>query len=80
MILNKAQAEAVYSAMCALNNVGGLLHTRIKSTTPGVLFHVNELPSGHMQIWVADAIGNPTGAGHEDHKNQAAFATAYCLS
>ena len=77
MILTQAQAEAVYSAMCALNNVGGILHTRIKAT-PGAFIHVNKLPSGHMQLWPGDAGGNPTGP-LESHHNQAAFATAYGL-
>ena len=78
MILTQAQAEAVYSAMCALNNVGGRLHARIKAT-PGALIHVNELPSGHMQLWPGDAVGNPTGP-LESHHNQSAFATAYGLN
>lgn len=29
MILNQSQAEAVYSAMCALNNVGAKLHASL---------------------------------------------------
>ena len=30
LILNQSQAEAVYSAMCALNNVGGIFDAKFK--------------------------------------------------
>ena len=32
LILNKSQAEAVYSAMCALNNVGGRINATLNET------------------------------------------------
>lgn len=77
MILNQAQAEAVYSAMCALNNVGGRSHVRINAARGG-LIHVNELPDGAIQLWRGDAVGYPTGA-IENYADQSAFAAAYGL-
>lgn len=78
MILSNEQAAAVYSAMCALNNVGGRLHTRIKDRYEGSVIHFVELPSGHLQLYWGDAVGNPHG-DVEHHHNQSAFATAYGL-
>ena len=70
MILNQAQAESVYSAMCALNNVGN------------VSSEFN-LPN---DIWVASAssggvmiVPRVHGAVIEQYSNQAAFAVAYGL-
>jgi hypothetical protein len=79
MILNKPQAEAVYSAMCALNNVSGLANFRFPDT--GRTIHVTEsvMGDGHLiQIYRGDAIGNPTG-DFEQFTSQADFATAYGL-
>lgn len=69
MILNKSQAEMVYSAMCYLNNVSGTL----SATIEGV--RVEETHSGAVQVWTLDSIGNP-----ERHASQSAFATAYGLA
>lgn len=33
-LLSKAEAEAIYSAMCALNNVGGRLKVNLKTLRP----------------------------------------------
>ena len=69
MILNQSQAEAVYSAMCALNNVGN------------VSSEFN-LPN---DIWVASTssgvmvVPRVHGAAIEQYSNQAAFAVAYGL-
>lgn len=64
-ILNKSQAEAVYSAMCELNNVSGY----IDAVLQGV--RVKEHANGVVQI---------TKKGEsEDYSNQSAFATAYGL-
>lgn len=68
MILNQSQAEAVYSAMCTLNNVNGAL----SATIEGV--RVEETHSGAVQVWTLGSIGNP-----ERHTNQSAFAAAYGL-
>lgn len=71
MILNQEQAEAVYSAMCALNNVGDVSSTF-------------DLPN---DVWVqATARGavnvspRTYGAKIEVYDSQAAFATAYGLT
>jgi hypothetical protein len=66
MILNQAQAEAVYTAMCALNNLGSIW--LLKIDTPE-FFAKEEETSG---IVFRDADGN-----RETHANQAAFAKAY---
>lgn len=68
LILTPAQAEAVYSAMCALNTVGGSL----SATIQGV--RVEETHSGSIQVWTLVNIDR-----RECHKNQSAFATAYGL-
>ena len=67
LILNAAEAEAIYSAMCALNNVNGRIgavHMGLKTVTvdPQERIHVYE-------------IGRP-GAG-ELYVGQHAFCTAY---
>ena len=69
-ILNKSQAEAVYSAMCALNNIGSV-SSEFK------------LPN---DVWVlAGVLGGVTistgvyGAKIESHSTQANFASAYGL-
>lgn len=67
MILNKSQAEAVYSAMCALNNVGG---------------YCNELMVGkHDAIVVSYEDGRVVvfGDAIERYSDQSAFASAYGL-
>lgn len=69
LILNQSQAEAVYSAMCALNNVGGALSATIE------VIRVEETHSGAVQVWTLDTIDNP-----ERHADQSAFATAYGLN
>lgn len=69
MVLNKPQAEAIYSAMCALNNVIG----RIGSMSlPEAGIVVNEFANGRVII-------NSIYVGDESHANQAAFAAAYGL-
>lgn len=80
MILKPAQAEAVYSAMCALNNVGASAAVRIPNS--GTAIHVKQQTMGDshlIQVFIADAVGNPTGKGFEEYAGQAAFASAYGL-
>lgn len=69
LILTPAQAEAVYSAMCALNNVGGRLHARLEQD--GAV-HVAEYP-GRIEVYVANA--GPV----EFYRDQSAFAATYGL-
>lgn len=67
MILNQAQAEAVYSAMVALNNVGNIAGDLTLSEG----LRVQWLES----VTVRDGLSGPL----EYYLNQAAFATAYGL-
>ena len=67
MILSKPQAEAVCSAMCALNNVSGRVDAQMPSG------RVVECANG---VILVTAYGKPS----EDYDNQAAFATAYGLN
>ncbi|KLR58005.1 hypothetical protein [Diaphorobacter sp. J5-51] len=69
-ILNQSQAEAIYSAMCALNNLGS---TSIELDLPG-------------DIWIQAGVNGGVivcprhvGAKLEQHASQAAFAAAYGL-
>ena len=67
MILNQAQAEAVYSAMCALNNVDGTVGT--------IRFRL-----AWVQTDFSGEIAVHGTTDDEVYPNQAAFATAYGLS
>lgn len=66
MILNKSQAEAVYSAMCALNNVAGRLDCTVQEIT-----NVRESVIGTVYV--------KSGKLLESHTDQNAFAAAYGL-
>lgn len=65
MTLNEAQAEAVYSAMCALNNVGGFLRTNIDD------LRIEDDGNGIRIMQCLRTV--------ESHADQNAFATAYGL-
>lgn len=72
MILNQAQAEAVYSAMCALNNVGadtGRVRIDVAVVAWGSTGASVELVRSHRD----------TQAERENYADQSAFATAYGL-
>lgn len=75
-ILNQAQAEAVYSAMCALNNVGGKLKAVFgdASGKQGVTVFENAL--GIVRVIEID---HYKIRRDEDYAAQAAFAAAYNL-
>ncbi len=75
-IMNQAQAEAVYSAMVALNNVAGRVHIRIDLEDNAVL-HARENEDDTVQVFVGDAIGNPGGGAFEQFGSQNDFAKAY---
>lgn len=86
-ILTKAQAEAVYSAMCALNNVGGALWCRMTAGKGEEWVGVREEDSGAIHIRkgalrrfdsIESVVAIGTGA-LEHHASQAAFAAAYGL-
>lgn len=73
MILNQSQAAAVYSAMCALNNVGHA--ARITPVFDGQAIQIDQPdPYGPVILtwWAGDMHS-------EHHANQAAFTTAYGL-
>jgi|GEM_PF-1799904 len=79
-ILTQAQAEAVYSAMCALNNVGGT----VKATLPAI--GLPAATSGtYIRAWEDDGhikvirSVRHTREADEFYEDQAAFATAYGL-
>ena len=67
-ILNRAQAEAVYSAMCAMNNVG--LRACDLSFSNAI---VKQASNGEVSV-----IG-PAAVDDEIYANQAEFAAAYGL-
>lgn len=69
LILNQAQAEAVYQAMCALNNVGA---------TVSAEFHQDGLQAYSLSDGSV-AVQNDTTLGLETYNTQADFATAYGL-
>ncbi|CAB3914372.1 hypothetical protein LMG26841_05168 [Achromobacter dolens] len=73
LILNPAQAQAVYSAMCALNVIGDAAKVHARFPVDGGMLHVVERNDGEIEAWIA-------GSGEvETHDNQAAFAAAYDL-
>lgn len=77
MILNKAESEAIYSAMCLLNNVGTLLHTSRKFLD-GSGHDVHNESDGTVRVRTFDVNGQ-TKTG-EVYQNQSEFAKAYGLS
>lgn len=73
MILNQAQAEAVYSAMCALNNVG---------CDNGHASITGNRAQEDVRVQWDDGVTVMRGAlrgEREDYVSQAAFAAAYGL-
>ena len=77
MILTKPQAEAIYSAMYALKNVGGKMDASVPNLS-------NPKKHGHFVVvreMSADVIevraGFAEGAEREDYRNQSAFVDAY---
>lgn len=73
-ILNQAQAEAVYSAMCHLNNVSGQISAQI-GTGDATLTIADYGTDAGIKV---SSLGR-NGVDHEWHANQSAFATAYGL-
>lgn len=73
LILTQAQAEALYSAMCALNNVGG----RLSQIDIG-----EQSSSPQARFTIAGSVIVERGMPHCDREvydDQSAFATAYGL-
>lgn len=73
-ILTQAQAEAVYSAMCALNNVGAKIKASVPpSADDGKWLFIEECADSG-QITLTQGLRRVAC-----HANQTAFATAYGL-
>lgn len=79
LILSKSQAQAVYRAMCELNNVGGILNARFFGDLKEFI-HVKEYLTDQVQVYRGNQVGDPLGGPTENYTNQAAFAQAYELS
>ncbi len=75
MILSQTQAETVYAAMCALNNVGGKLTTALPSGA-AYLAIVSD-PDSEMLGVIEFVEGEQKG--YEEYENQASFVAAYGL-
>jgi hypothetical protein len=69
MILNKSQAEAVYGAMCALNNVNARAHVTFEDG-PNIV-----AMQRHDGAVVVDCRGDT-----ELYDSQSAFAAAYVIA
>lgn len=69
-ILTKAQAEAVYRAMCELNNIGGRIRATMPTNTQHGPIEVRENSVGEVFVQ-AD--------GCEIYADQAEFSAAYGL-
>lgn len=79
MILNQAQAQAVYTAMCALNNVSANEGVQISfvGTVDGDYKHIKVEECAGGSVEVSFGI---LGRERETYPNQAAFAAAYNLA
>lgn len=86
LILNTSQAEAVYSAMCALNNVSGALWCRMPIGKGEEWADVRQDDRGAIHIGKGplrrfDPIESVVTIGpREYHADQNAFSTAYGLN
>lgn len=76
LILNESQAEAVYSAMCALNNVGGTLRTFFGSYDNGQQVEESIHRTGIIQVF---EMGHGVAIRQEKYSSQSAFGIAYGL-
>ena len=71
MILNKSQAQAVFDAMCALNNVGGLIDCIVGQV------RVTEMHNDTIRVVLLNRFIK--GKNEELFNSQAEFAEAYRL-
>lgn len=74
MILSTAQAEAVYAAMVALNNVSGVLQVTVKRDDWKNFTRVYENSTGHVNVIRSVEC---RVVESERYVDQAAFAVAY---
>ncbi|MDD5325895.1 MAG: hypothetical protein PHR71_11420 [Polaromonas sp.] len=77
MILNQAQAEAIYGAMVALNNIGATI--RCEFSHADVMFLVYETPTTNRVMITTRDSKDVLASEHETYADQAAFAAAYEL-
>lgn len=71
MLLNQAQAQAVYTAMCHLDNVGARINVAFRGRHE---LRVFELPTGRVHVVVMDD-SNVCMSEHYDSQQE--FALAY---
>ena len=76
-ILNQAQAEAIYSAMCALNNVGAVAREIGIQVSP--FRHITVCQRFDGSILVASLGFDADPDRSENHETQAGFAAAHEL-
>lgn len=76
-ILTQAQAEAVYSAMCHLNNVGGRITATVAIVDNGTFVNIHETSLG---IVFVTKVCDFDRVDHEEYESQTDFATAYGLA
>ena len=76
-ILNQSQAEAVYSAMCHLNNVGAAAPRINFPSKPGKRVAVEQRNDGRVVVTVFCT--DQKNDKREDYGSQSDFATAYGL-
>jgi hypothetical protein len=77
MILNQAQADGIYGAMCTANNFGGRVNVNIGSHTE-TMVKLESRDDGSILI-VGDSTSMFIPIRREFYANQAEFATAYGL-
>ncbi|WP_124520805.1 hypothetical protein [Burkholderia sp. Bp9131] len=77
--LNHSQAEMIYSAMCALNNVAGRVQDSFRVKGPAGRDHmqISEYENGCVRIYLGDALGARCGELLEEYTGQHAFARSY---
>lgn len=79
LILTKAQAEGIYSAMCALNNLGGKVDAYVPNLSnpkkKGHFVAVREMGATTIEV----RAGFDEEEEREDYRDPAAFAAAYDL-
>lgn len=78
-ILTASQADAIYSAMCALNNVSARVDVFCPGDGAERGFHVRETSEGKVVIHTVTGFSHPPATMPEIHESQAEFATAYGL-
>lgn len=74
LILTTAQAQAVYSAMCALNASGLIVGKLMADNDAGQRIEIEPFEADGVRVW------NSVIGRAERHADQAAFAAAYGLN